>query len=123
MKWLIPLALIIGTAASANESLQLRYGQGSCSTAYDLDTGRSVKFYGEVDSDTNEASIGFEYVIEFQKPRSTVDPCRDARRAAARSMELDIELKRLELELLRLRVERESQPRETDSEAGLTSDW
>ena len=100
---LLVSALGIGTASYA-DSTSVRYGQGSCSYNTDQDTGKSLEFYGDT-TDTDDLTIGFRYVIEFQKPKPAVDPCHAINRISARAMQVDLETAELELEMLRLRVE------------------
>ena len=76
----------------------------------DTSDGRSVEFYGEVDTHSDEAVIGFKYVIKFQKKRAVRERCADANRMAIKHMMMDLERKELELELLRLRVEEAEKP-------------
>ena len=110
-------AFASGTASA--DSFSTRYGQSTCQVVVENDDGRHAEFYGEVDTDTNEGTIGFRYVIEFQKPTSTVDRCGTAHRLATKQMQLDLEKKELELELLRLRVEEATQPQGSRDE----HDW
>ena len=116
----------IGTSSFADTS-SVRYGQGACnySTDKNTSTGRSFEFYGEVDTAKDDATVGFRYVIEFQKPVTRVDPCVGMQRIATQRMQLDLEKQRLELELLRAKVAREQQEaKEAPVDASrLDDDW
>lgn len=121
MKALIAFTGIsIGSIASA-DNLSVRYGQGSCTYSTNTDTGRSMEFYGDVDTGTNEATIGFRYVIEFQKPTSQ-NNCSSIQSIATQRMQLDLEEQRLELELLRARLAAAENDEPTTT-TRLDSDW
>ena len=113
------LVFVSVTGTASADSFNTSYGQSTCQTNIDNSDGRSLEFYGEVDTKTDDATIGFKYVIEFQKP-PVYNTCRDAQRLAERRMRLDIEKQELELQLLRARVNTESE--ETPTEP-LSSNW
>ena len=125
MKSLIATTALVALAALplAADNLSLRYGQGACTQTVDNDTGRSMEFYGEVDEFTDESNIGFRYVIEFQKPVPSNNPCKDMQRIATQRMQLDLERARLELELLRARVAAEKAAAEAEPNPRLDDDW
>jgi hypothetical protein len=103
----LALVFALGTGTSSfADNLSVRYGQGACSYVTDTSTGRSMEFYGDVDSRTEAAQIGFRYVIEFQKPVIN-NNCHDIERITTQRMQLDLEQQRLELELLRAQIENE----------------
>ena len=104
----VAFACVSGIASA--DSFTTRYGQSTCTDMIDTSDGRSVEFYGEVDTHSDEAVIGFKYVIEFQKKRAVRERCADANRMAIKHMMMDLERKELELELLRLRVEEAEKP-------------
>lgn len=106
-----------GTAKA--DSFSTRYGQSTCQVVVDNSDGRRVEFFGEVDTDTENATIGFKYVIEFQKNYNPVNRCAVSHRLATQQMQLDLEKKELELELLRLRAEEATQPQGSRDE----HDW
>ena len=118
--WLASAGISIGSIASA-DNLSVRYGQGSCTYSTNTDTGRSMEFYGEVDTDTDDATIGFKYVIEFQKPTSQ-NNCSSIQSVATQMMLLDLEEQRLELELLRARIAA-ADDEEPNTASRLDSDW
>lgn len=121
MKALIAfVGISIGSIASA-DNLSVRYGQGSCAYSTNNDNGRSVEFYGDVDTGTNDARVGFRYVIEFQKPKSQ-NNCSSIQRIATQRMQLDLEEQRLELELLRARIAA-AENEEPAVNKRLDSDW
>jgi hypothetical protein len=108
---------VCGTANA--DSLSARYGDATCTETIDNGDGRSLEFYGEVDSLTDQATVGFKYVIEFQKQHNYYDRCAHTNRLAVRQMQLDIEKSELELELLRRRAEEAYQPQGSRDE----HDW
>lgn len=101
------LAAVCASASGiANaDSFTSKYGQSTCQTTVDNSDGRSLEFYGEVDTDTDNATIGFKYVIEFQKKYNPVDRCAVSHRLATQQMRLDLEKKELELMLLKRQLE------------------
>ena len=110
-------AFASGTAKA--DSFSTRDGQSTCQVVVDNSDGRRVEFFGEVDTDTDNATIGFRYVIEFQKNYDLVDRCAVSHRLATQHMQLDLEKKELELGLLRLRAEEATQPQGSRDE----HDW
>ena len=118
------IAALIGTPILADSS-SIRYGQGACNYSINdsTDTGRSFEFYGESNTDRDDATVGFRYAIEFQKPVVRTDPCQGMQRLATQRMQLDLEEQRLELELLRARVAREQEEAERSDNPRLDSEW
>ena len=121
------LAFVLGTGIASADGTSIRYGQGSCNYNSEInnDTGRSIEFYGEADTYNDSATVGFKYVIEFQKEVTRVDPCVGMQRIATQSMQLDLEVQRLELELLRNRIAREENEAKqlTNETPRLESEW
>jgi hypothetical protein len=115
------LALVFISTRSYADNLSVRYGQGSCNYVSDTSTGKSLEFYGDIDDLTNAASIGFKYIIEFQKPTS-YNPCQDIHSITTQRMQLDLEEQRLDLELFKARLEREAQE-PTETPTRLDDDW
>ncbi len=109
------VAFVFVSGIASADSLSTRYGQATCSETIDNNTGESLEFYGEIVD--NNPTIGFKYVIEFQKPLR-IGKCDDLNRLTIKRMQLDLERQRLELQMLRER--REAEQRETNR---LDPDW
>lgn len=113
------LAFVFGTGTANADSFTSSYGQATCQTNQDTHNGRTLEFYGEVNESTDNATVGFKYIIEFQKPIPR-DTCRNVQYLAERRMRLDIQKQELELELLRRKVYAEE---EEDSSPALPEEW
>ena len=94
--------ITISTSSYADNT-SIRYGSGSCNYTNGTDTGKSLELYSDVDSLSNAATVGFRYVIEFQKPQAH-NSCREMQRIITQRMLLDLEEQQLELELFKARV-------------------
>mgnify|MGYP001358413017 CR=1 FL=1 len=101
----LSVAFVFVSGIVKADTFTTRYGQAQCSETIENDDGRSFEFYGEVDTDTDEATIGFRYEIEFQKPNMRSNRCDGMNSLALRRMILDLERQELELQILRNRVE------------------
>jgi len=98
------LAFVLGTGIAKADGLTAKYGQGTCQEHFDNDTGESIEFYGEIDDETDTGTIGFRYVIEFQKPKPVHSRCGRMLTLTEKRMALEIEKQELELKLLRERA-------------------
>ena len=98
------LVFVLGTGIAKADGLTAKYGQGTCQEHFDNNTGESVEFYGEIDNETDTGTIGFRYVIEFQKPKPVTTSCDRMLTLTERRMALEIEKQELELKLLRQRT-------------------
>ena len=95
----VVFACVSGTASA--DQFSSRYGQSTCTETTDNKDGRSLEFYGEVDPKTDEATIGFKYVVEFQKKGTRINRCDSMHSLSLQRMRLDLERQKLELEALR----------------------
>lgn len=123
MRYVIPVLLLSALPAVAQDfNYSSSYGQLRCSDSQREDSfGRSfepsLEFYGEVNTATDEATVGFNYKIPLGKKPvrlPSVNRCawadRDAQVASSldrQKQALELERMRLELELLRRQVEAE----------------
>lgn len=96
-------ACVSGTASA--DQFSSRYGQSTCTETTDNKNGRSLEFYGEVDSKTDEATVGFKYVIEFQKKSTRINRCDSMHSLSMQRMRLDLERQELELKAMKERHE------------------
>lgn len=108
------LVFVLGTGIAKADGLTAKYGQGTCQESFDNDTGESVEFYGEIDETTNTGTIGFRYVIEFQKPKPVHSRCGRMLTLTEKRMALEIEKQELELKLLRERAKQNERSDDTD---------
>ena len=95
----VVFACVSGTASA--DQFSSRYGQSTCTETTDNKNGKSLEFYGEMDTNTDEATVGFKYVIEFQKRNTRINRCDSMHSLALQRMRLDLERQRLELKALR----------------------
>ena len=98
-------AFVFVSGIAEADTFSTRYGQATCTETLDNGDGRSVELYSEVDTLTDEATFGFKYVIEFQKPNTRMNRCDSMNSLALRRMQLDLERQELELQILRNRTE------------------
>jgi len=98
-------AFVFVSGIAKADTFSTRYGQSTCTETLDNGDGRSVELYSEVDTLTDEATFGFKYVIEFQKPNTRMNRCDSMNSLALRRMQLDLERQELELQILRNRTE------------------
>jgi hypothetical protein len=99
----VVFASVCGIAKA--DSFSTRYGQNTCTETVDNKDGRSLELYGEVHEETGDATVGFKYVIEFQKPNTRINRCDSMNSLAMQRMRLDLERQKLELEIMRERHE------------------
>lgn len=113
--YVVVFACVSGTASA--DQFSSRYGQSTCTETTDNKNGKSLELYGTVDSTVDESTIGFKYVIEFQKKGTRINRCDSMHSLSLQSMRLDLERKELELEALR-----KSQATTTTT-GRVTTDW
>ena len=94
-------ACVSGTASA--DQFSSRYGQSTCTETTDNKNGKSLELYGTVDSTADESTIGFKYVIEFQKKNTRINRCDSMHSLSMQRMRLDLERQRLELEIMKER--------------------
>ena len=113
----VVFACVSGTAEA--DQFSSRYGQSTCTETTDNKNGKSIEFYGEAASKTDDATIGFKYVIEFQKKNTRINRCDSMHSLSLQRMRLDLERQELELKALR-----ESQAaRKTETQGRLDAGW
>jgi hypothetical protein len=95
----VVFACVSGTASA--DQFSSKYGQSTCNETTDNKNGQSLEFYGEVAPKTDDATIGFKYVIEFQKKNMRINRCESMHSLTLQRMRLDLERQKLELEALR----------------------
>jgi len=106
MKTLITSLIIatsLGGVAHANSYSINTSNSSSCNQ--NESSGRSVEFNTNINSDTNNATIGFTYRIELGKNKLAKIDCNRLYNIEIASQQLELEKARMELELLKAQLE------------------
>jgi len=96
------LATSLAGVAQANSYSINTSNSSSCNQ--NESTGRSVEFNTQLDSATNNATIGFTYRIELGKKKLAKIDCNRLYNIEIASQQLELDKARLELELLQAQI-------------------